>query len=374
MIYLFCFFVSTIFAVLAERSHNKAGFIFWSIISVMITTLLAGLRYISVGIDTANYYRSWHIASTSSNLWEYMRWYFLNEKGEFLFALFYGGVAQVFKNYNYFLFFSSLITVGAVYIGAFRLHNYIYPPLVLLLFYLIYYNYTFNIMRQMMVIAIQFAFLSDLLNKKYIKFLIVIIITVEIHTTAWMALIILFSFMYLYGDKKKETLITNNLRSRAFTLIVGILTLVIVFESLTIFLINNNYIPRRFLWYFNEKETINPKLANSLFALELVFLMINLPIINKKYKTSTFFIVSTISFIILYQLARSVNFGKRLSQYYCLINIATICMIANIQNNKNLNKIIISTGIIFTMTFYWFYFYYLKNASHTVPYISIFSK
>ena len=164
MVYLVCFGISVFFANLAKKTENRKRFIFWSILSILVTVLLAGLRDISIGIDTSNYYdNSWKTAVGSSSFWRFMVLYHRAYRAkEYLFAILIGLIAKTTRNYHVFLFAVHLIIVGGFYIGAFRFRKHADPVFSLLLFYLLYYNHSLNVFRQYMAMSILFAAAADL--------------------------------------------------------------------------------------------------------------------------------------------------------------------------------------------------------------------
>ena len=143
MIYLACFSVSTFFAFLANRAKQRKYFLLFSVISILLPVLLAGLRNYSVGIDTDNYLtmeRFWYGAIRAPSLWNYLQNYLLSGYREPLFALFLGIIAQLTGNFRVFLFLAHFVIMINIYIGAYRLKHKVPPVFVLLFFFLLYYN------------------------------------------------------------------------------------------------------------------------------------------------------------------------------------------------------------------------------------------
>ena len=139
-------------------------FILLSVFSVGITVVLAGLRDISIGIDTHNYYyHSWNNAMLFEGPFlNYIKFFVLNsrERFELLFGVLVGIVAKTTGSYSVFLLLVHSIIVGGVYIGAFRMRDHSEPDFTLLLFYLLYYNQSLNIFRQYIFIIITKKFIG----------------------------------------------------------------------------------------------------------------------------------------------------------------------------------------------------------------------
>lgn len=166
MIYLACFALSAFFAYLAQRQEKRWRFLLLSAASVLLPVLLATFRDLSVGTDTSHYFemtRYWGTASKVDSLAEYMAFYLPKGYGEYLFALLVGVIGQT-GNFTLFLFVVHAWIMIFVYIGAWRLRDRVQPWLVLLLFFLAFYNHSLNIMRQYMALSLMFAVLADLLR------------------------------------------------------------------------------------------------------------------------------------------------------------------------------------------------------------------
>jgi hypothetical protein len=55
VIYITCFLLSALFAYFAHKATDKKQFFLFSALSILLPTLLAGLRAYEIGIDTISY-------------------------------------------------------------------------------------------------------------------------------------------------------------------------------------------------------------------------------------------------------------------------------------------------------------------------------
>ena len=55
MIYVVMFVFSTFFAYMASRAKNRGGVIFFSVICILLPSIIGGLRRVGVGVDTVVY-------------------------------------------------------------------------------------------------------------------------------------------------------------------------------------------------------------------------------------------------------------------------------------------------------------------------------
>lgn len=368
MIYLICFFASAVFAYLAHKTNSRGLFVFLSVVSILITTCLAGFRGITVGIDTANYFsiaRFWPGAVGSSSIIGYMQLYVRASRGtqELLFGLLTGLVAKLTANYNVFLFICHLIIVGGVYIGASRLKEHADPAITMLLFYLLYFNHSLNVFRQYCAMAIIFAVVADLEKKKYFKYLVFVVIAFFFHNTAVIGIAPLLIHMVLYP---RSSLREISLGRKAFTLvaIVGGTASILPVVRL---LINAGVLSSKYLYYLDSED--------SSYTMVLLFLMVELTgialcwkYLKKNDAHFDFFLLCSGAFLVLYILATSVKYGKRIAAYFSFLNIITLGMMIKTQPNIN-NRRIARLAVFGVVLVYWVYVYMYRNASQTFPYV-----
>lgn len=369
MIYLVCFAASTLFAHLANKTDKKNKFIIFSFVSIAVTVLLAGLRDYSIGIDTMNYLikdRYWAGAISSNSLLDYLKFYFPLGYGEPLFALLVGVIAQYTGSFSFFLLVCHAIILACVYIGCFRFRKYINPAFVLVLFYLFSYNYSLNIMRQYMAIAIIFAFFADIHEKKYLRFCISVIIAALFHSTAIISLAFLLLYFLLYYQPKNN--IINISTRQRMPLIAGFLFIVVLFFKPIISVLMNIGVLNKRYGFFLDPANASPALIVSTIAI-LVILTADYcrKEISEKFEKYVFFFMCSVSYFIILQLTYSVYFGKRISLYFEMANLITIGLIENSQKSKKVQKVV-RVIILFIALLYWIYSNLLKNSNKTLPY------
>lgn len=365
MVYLVCFAASLLFAYCAEQSKKKFPFIMFSIISIAIPVLLAGFRDISIGTDTVQYYNNlWGVAIRSKSLGSFLSIYSNFSSNEFAYALIMGITAKTTGNYHVFLTIVHVIIITGVYAGAFRLKKYAKPVFTLALFYLLYYNHSLNIIRQYMAMAILFAATIDILERKYIRYLIAFVFAFLMHNSAVLGILPLLIFIFLYPRKR----ITKVPLWRRILIIVLIIAVTVSFFPLARFFIRIGLVNSKYSIYLTEENETSYGTARLLLAFEMILLMVKWVKIRKSVEYANFFLISTIAFFSLYQLAPFIMFGKRIAGYFSLYNIVTLGMAVNANKIKS-NRVIIAIGILAVALVYWFFIYVRANASQTYPYV-----
>jgi len=364
MIYLGCFAISALFAYFASKTENKYRFYTFSAISIAVVVLLAGLRDATVGIDTGNYLTKnlyWDGAIKSATFVDYFYEYIISDYGEPLFALIIGIIAQTTGDFNFFLIITHLMIITCVYIGAFRFKKYARPELVLLVFYLFFFNHSLNVMRQYVAMALVFVFLPDLLEKKYIKFSIAVLVASLFHTSALVAFGFLLLYIIIYAPIKIGTPLNRKIAVSAL-LACGVLG----FYPLAKIAIKFGVINKRYMFLF-ESSKIEPAviiIAIAVLGLAAAFYFRNK---LKEMEYSDYFVMCSVCYAILLLLTFTVSSSKRIGLYFGMADLVTLGVIQKVQTEKKM-KILVYLGIIGVALCYWVYVYALRNASGTLPY------
>ena len=375
MIYIVCFGASALFAYLANKTKNRAVFLLLSLVSILLPAALAGLRDYSIGIDTINYMtmpRFWAGAVKRDTLQAYLQYYESLGYGELLYAFLLGVVEHYTGNFSAFLFVEHAVIVTCVYIGAFRQRSHVNPAMVLLLFYLFFFNHSLNITRQYMAMSIVFAALADVEQKKYLRFLIVVFIARFVHTSALLSLGAVLVHWVLYGNfVRVAPSLRPSTRARRLFILTALSCLVFLFPWLCRMLINVGIIPSKYAFFLNSEEAEH----STLITLFLLVEMFALFMLRKQMPRSTpyynYFLVSSVSYLILHQLSATLVYGKRIAAYYSLGNLVTIALIPRSFKVKE-NRIVATVLVLMVAFVYWWYCYALRNGSQTYPYVFIF--
>ena len=368
MFYLVCYCSSIFFAYLAKKSRRRSEFIAFSVFSIAITVLLAGLRDISIGIDTSNYfYGSWYRAMSLRDLpfMDYVREYIAlsRDRFEVLFAFLLGTIARTTEDYQVFLTSMHLIIVTCVYIGAFRMRDHVTPELTLFLFYLLYYGKSLNIFRQYVALAILFAVAADIEQRKHLRYLIFTLVATMVHNTAIIGLVPLLLFRMLYPAKEKKKVSTFR-KALTFTAISVGTGLFIPFVE---FLIRTGVISQKYQYYLDGGESSSYIVSLSFLFVEVIALVLLRKGFLKNNTYSDFYFLTPIAFLMLYLMGTSLSYGNRIAAYLSCINLVSVGMMINGQRIAKY-RTLVRWGIILAALLYWGYIYLYGNASRTMPY------
>lgn len=367
MIYLVCFALSVLFAYFANKAKTRWKIVLFSVFSIAFPVLLAGLRGYTVGIDTENYYlKEWYWAGAvgADSLLDYLKMYFPKGYGDPLFALIIGSVAQLTGNYSIFLLIAHLVIMVGVYVGIFRHRRYVNPALVLLFFYLVYFNTSLNILRQYMAMAVLFAFLADIPQKRWTRYLVGVYIAFTIHSTAVIGL----APLLLYGilEFKKGRGLSSPKRA---ALVSGLLLAVVfLFKPLIRGLMYLGLLNDRFN-FFLESNAVDPALiASMLIAMGLFFAIVFQKRIFSNCAYAHFYIFNSMFCLVLMQLSWSIAYGKRIAAYFAMADLITLGLVGRAPKTT-FGRRLLQAGMILVALAYWLYIFAFRNASQTFPYV-----
>ena len=155
MIYLSIFSVAILCTALAEWANHKKKVAFslmLSICAILVLAILGGLRDKTIGTDVLYYVKGhYDLAVRSASFTKYYTSVYAKEP---LYLLCVYIVAKIFENFQILLFILQLITVGCVYCALWRMRDSVSPWFALLVYCALYYNDSFNMVRQHMAMAI----------------------------------------------------------------------------------------------------------------------------------------------------------------------------------------------------------------------------
>lgn len=362
MIYLLVFFVSTIAVYVSEKNfknNKKKIAIFFSIIAVLLPSLLAAFRVEGVGTDTLYYVKSNFEAALMSNTFEQFNRIF---ELELLYNLLVYIVSRFTNNINILYFMIQAIIMLFVYRACYDQKENSPMWLSFLLFLLLYYNRSLNMIRQSLALAIILYSFKYIKDKKLVKYTLFVIIASLFHKTALVSLIIYFMVRLI---ERKE-----NFLYKFFILLISFMFLV-GYQEIMFLLIDFKIVPSKYLFYVIGSES-------NILLIELVRKIVFLGIFilfgrafNKNDKNSHVFKYFMSLDLVLYLVGIYANYAQRISYYLGYFDIFLIAQLPNCCRNGFSKKGMYVILIVF-FVLYWFIYYGVLKYDSTFPYISIF--
>ena len=368
MIYIWVFLSSVFFAYLAERSKDKGVIVLCSVISILIPSILAGLRTVDVGIDVNVYALPHYLTALEyNNFFDFLARDRYKEAG-YYFLVYH--IAHLTHHVNWCLFAYSLITVTCTYIGAYKHRDKIKPSLTMLMFFLFWYNYTFNVMRQFMAASVMFMGLDTLEHGKYSKFMFYVIFASLFHISA---LLLLPPLMIL-----RVIISSPTFQKRAyvkFAFMIAIAYMLFRARSLIISIIGvlpnlpklNTYANYIITGSFDSTQYTRVFiLMGELVMFALYSFGANKVFISNKIGKDFY------QFIVLLCMMYRIILGMypRMVLYYDYANLLVLAAIPSFVRSKHL-KAIIGFTVIIVMLYHWHKMYIVAGWGRTWPYKSI---
>lgn len=363
MIYVGTFTMSGLFAYYAGKSKKKNRSFLLSLVAILIPSLLAGLRSTSIGTDVEYYViNNFETAIVSSSFLKYLKVVYAKEP---LYLLMVYAVAKTVGNIQWLLFFFGMITIGGIYFGAWKLRQYCSVPVVMLIYYFLYYNDSLNLVRQHMAMAILFAGIYLLFSGNYKKYCIYIVIASAVHVIAATGIIFIVVHWFVCRRKIEKKKRVVQLR----TILMIVLSIIAVFgiKLIVTAFVNIGLLDPRYFLYFQSKAGSSHNTDTLIYVIELISLFLYNRFFEKKIFEFDYLKLNAIMNIIFLQLARFMSYGHRISLYFGIINIFLIGQLPK-QIKKANNRFLISCGMFIFFFLYWMFIYCISEVSMTYPY------
>lgn len=359
LIYFIVFAISTLFAYLAYKTKSKNKKIIYGICAILIPSILAGLRVMGIGTDTLYYINAaFEFSKMSSSFQQLMK----ISDIEIIYNLVNYIVSRFTTNINCLYFVLQLIICGFAYLACYKNRKNCPTWLSYLVFLLLFYNRSLNMCRQTISIVISLLAIQYAIEKKPIKFYLLILLAMGFHRTA----IICLPFYFLVSIlKKKESIVYKIILFLMFLLIF------IEYENIMRFIIvDMGILSNRYLYYVSS-ETNNLILIESIFkiAILMIILMFSKSL-EKQNDTNHIYIYLLILDVLLYHLGIYANYAQRFSYYFGYYIIFMLPQIKNAISNKKIATVI-GTIIIIGTICYSYAYYEVAGYDETVPYDSI---
>lgn len=351
VLFLFLLLVSVILIVISDKKNKK----FLMILAALILSVLAGFRGVNVGFDTSAYHYAFINHFPKS--WQF------EEVG---FRAITNGLMSIFNNSFIVMFIYALITNVLVFLSFWRYKKKCNFSIMGILYILIYFLSSMNIMRQFVAVAIILYSTALLEKKNYLLFFLITLGTSLIHKTALLSFVLIF--IYCWSDLSKSKKI-----------IFGPLVMAIFSFGLYYILGYENDHISNYLAVSNSVNNINLTFMYRVFIFFLSYILfrknirINFrPNYEKKKNMVTNIVdykefnkISIIYFLGLIFSSLGLFYGNmsRVGLYYLIFEIFYWGYISKNSNNK---KIIMTMILIYAL--YVFMFEIIYNGSMIFPY------
>ena len=225
IVYISALLISAILAYVAEKKGKRKYILF----AAIVLSALAGLRAVSVGIDSINYSNYFSMIANGQGHLAYG----LEDTFVFICEV----LLKIWNNDNFLFTVFALITNLLIFARLWDFKSQISLPVAVAVYYVMFYFMSLNIMRQFAAVAIVFFATRYIAKRNYFKFCLGVIIATLFHISAVFGILFIFCdfFVWKYLSKWQKRLFVCALVVAPFVLIAG---LYIIFTNYGYYLAN----------------------------------------------------------------------------------------------------------------------------------------
>lgn len=354
LIYLLVFFISAFLFKISSEKKNKWNF--WGILAILIPSILAALRDVSVGTDSETYYSAYTMcveAQYTRSLNIEISFFLLSKL-----SLWLGGFPTL-------LFLYELLSIVFVYLAAMRLKSHVPVWLVMLLYFFLFYNISYNITRQVLAVAFVSYTVLCLFDGKIFRFLILSLIAVLMHTSAIVGcayFLLIYWIVNLHSYKRRIVIVLL-----IVTLFVQYNYFILIAQSiLSVFNIVKQDAYIGYLVNAGRQEISAVDISFCLFKLAFIAIAYYYRLFSRNILLGGILIAfCELEFLLLSQY--NVWIG-RLSYYFSISFIYFIPAICVAKRIERVSRQILMSFVVIIGCFYWIWVFVYRGSHATVPY------
>lgn len=376
-VYLIGFALSVGLIAFAQK-QKRIVFLALSCVALAIPCLIAALRAQSIGTDVMVYVKPLTQGAIMAddlkdyfNTYWYSVWHNIYVKDfEYGFSLMVYVVAKLTKSMGMVLLLIQALTVIPIYTALSR-HRKTFPVwLGMLVYYLLFYNASLNVMRQWIAMAFLLLSLQMLLEKRPIATVLLCLVAAMFHTTA-LIVVLLYGIYWLLRRTDRCVLVQQRFSVKGSTVAVLIIFGVAIFAILNLDLMVKLLSLVGFSRFRNylEGEPLQLMVNQIVLRIPLVFLLLwNWKDMCGYTKAAPFFFAMLLMDIVSFQLVSVDVIAIRIGYYFSAFTLMWLPMTYACQK-PGLKKNATLVMIILYCLIYWYYFYVISLRHETYPYV-----
>jgi len=333
----------------AKVSNSLTKLIFWS--ALILPVAFSGLRY-GIGTDFFNYTDIYYRLTSSGNFINH----FVNTRFEPGWILLNQIVKLIFNDVQYLFIITSLLIWIFNFKAIYDNRNKMSIAIAMFILLSTLYNPSFNTIRQSLAASVLMLAIKPILEKRPIKFYLIILFAISFHYTA----IVFLPAYWITNSRIKNVTFLKNI-----SVIVGTILFVILTPKLLTFVTSFDS-----LSYYShyELEFENFGIGKIIIKLPIIIIIIfNLKRFKNNSPMSKLIIFYFIGIILEYY-SYFASYVNRIAIYYEMIQIFILAAIVKVQTNKY-EKLLYSAIIVIYFTSWFTYNYIYLNRHQTIPYI-----
>ena len=367
--YVISTFLSCFFIRLGTRDRMKNKRInIWIVFAIVIPSVLAGARDITVGTDTSIYGVPFFTYALQRSFESYM----VTAGGDPLWLLLVYGLSRITTEVFWELFLIEFVIMFFTYKGLKQYDLGRYTWIGFLVFHLMFYSFTLNLMRQFVCLSIVFYSFRFVKEHRWKTYFLICLILMLIHKTAVIAILLYPMYHLTTGTYEDRFMSKVRLPFKEYLfkmLVIMSACITVMFASKAIVYISN------LLGTFTSQVdyltgSYNIVWRNPIYMLPLLAVALLYEKQVTKYNGDfSFFTLMLIVYIILWQLQGISRELYRVGFYFGYFLIVGIpLLIKNVRGREN-RMILFSMIFILMVSFYVDYFV-MHLYNETYPYTS----
>ena len=368
-IYLVAFGASSMMFYLSSKSRRKSRSDFLAVIGILVLAVLAGLRDASVGTDVNVYGQALYTQALNSS--SFVSYYsshatsLLAEPGYYLLTYF---LSLFFMDYHWGLFVYQLLPLIFIYLGMKRCEKLFNTPLWLgmLLYDLMLYNYSLNIIRQCIAVGFVFYGTTFLFEKRYKPYVILMLLAMAFHTMG----IIGFFMLPMYLILQQGRVISPKKQIERGSFFIFLLFVILISGSqIVTFLVKQGVLREFYLQYlsggmYSGSTTGVPWIIVFGHIIYTSVLVLYKRFTDNRGGESLFFIMASVIVAIASFAVGYIQYIDRLNFFFVPLQAVGLANIYNCNRPKRIYAFLI-VGLALVL---WYYAIVMKGSGETIPY------
>ncbi len=229
---------------IAERTASSSKQKRLIFLGVLVLAVFAGIRNISVGYDTERTILFCFTPSTRVSSFSGLG--LLIARKEIFYTYFSFLLSKISKNHFVFLFSLQFITAGAVAVSAYKERKNVSISLCMLIYMLMYYLSSFNIIRQNAAAAVLLLAFVEYRNKSFVKATIFAVLCCFLHNSGVVGLFIIIAIIAFTRSKNQV------IKCTAVVLAGALIAIIIInWQTFANWLIGEGYISSSYAGYID---------------------------------------------------------------------------------------------------------------------------
>lgn len=363
--YLICFAFSSYLFWIGQQVKDKHVWFRLTIygVALLVPSILAGVRDISVGTDVLVYaypvFKDAYYAPNFDSL--FYQWQRIEVGYLWLNYL----VSGITSSHNIFLGLIMFIEVLFVFMTLNRWKEKMPLWLGMLVFYLLFFNLSLNLMRQALALSIAFYGMRYIFNRKFLLCSIWVFIGFLFHKSS--IVLVLFYPLFVFANKFRS------IKFMFIFILIGVVSISLFQHVLADYMSSlGNYSE----YISNYIESIGkesfPYNTLAFYGLLLMLFLCNRKKILFSWGKIGYFFQYLIALIVLIPFLDYYG-GVYAHRFYPIVTWWLIILIPSIfYSFDKIRKSILNTSIISYCFFYWYVSTIIQNANETANYLTIF--